>query len=223
MWCLHLVVNNYNSDLNSCIRVNQAWIDHLHFSLWRWEPSYQLRDWWSSVNTGHPDTHRCIHYLQVRFNSLYECITFLSCSRWRFDCCYCLLSRHKKFKFADPGVSNLTYSNPSYRTSTQEVKIETAQKPAINNQLRYKKEVLFIVLVFEDFSKESFRCAVVVWYNCSHQDELVLYFSWAVFYGVPRSSFFPHVLHDSSIILTTPFLLSSFDIPLLFSSEWQTR
>lgn len=50
--------------------------------------------------------------------------------------------RHKKLKFADPGVSNLTYSNPSYRTSTQEVKIETgAQKPSINNQLRYKKEV----------------------------------------------------------------------------------
>lgn len=77
-------------------------------------------------------------------------------------CHYFLLSRHKKFKFADPGVSNLTYSNPSYRTSTQEVKIETAQKPAINNQLRYKKEVLFIVLVFEDFAEESFRCAVVV-------------------------------------------------------------
>uniref|UniRef100_A0A3B1J6C8 Low density lipoprotein receptor-related protein 4 n=1 Tax=Astyanax mexicanus TaxID=7994 RepID=A0A3B1J6C8_ASTMX len=47
---------------------------------------------------------------------------------------------HKKSKFADPGVSNLTYSNPSYRTSTQEVKIETAQKPPIYNQLRYKKE-----------------------------------------------------------------------------------
>uniref|UniRef100_A0A8C1TDN1 Low density lipoprotein receptor-related protein 4 n=1 Tax=Cyprinus carpio TaxID=7962 RepID=A0A8C1TDN1_CYPCA len=51
-----------------------------------------------------------------------------------------IIYRHKKFKFADPGVSNLTYSNPSYRTSTQEVKIETAPKPAINNQLRYKKE-----------------------------------------------------------------------------------
>lgn len=49
--------------------------------------------------------------------------------------------RHKKSKFADPGVSNLTYSNPSYRTSTQEVKIETSQKPPIYNQLRYKKEV----------------------------------------------------------------------------------
>lgn len=73
---------------------------------------------------------------------------------------YFWLSRHKKFKFADPGVSNLTYSNPSYRTSTQEVKIETAQKPTINNQLRYKKEVLFIVLSFftvENFTKESFR------------------------------------------------------------------
>uniref|UniRef100_A0A673GQR4 Low density lipoprotein receptor-related protein 4 n=1 Tax=Sinocyclocheilus rhinocerous TaxID=307959 RepID=A0A673GQR4_9TELE len=68
-----------------------------------------------------------------------------------------IIYRHKKFKFADPGVSNLTYSNPSYRTSTQEVKIETAQKPAINNQLRYKKEVLFINLAFEDFTKESFR------------------------------------------------------------------
>ncbi len=78
-------------------------------------------------------------------------------------CCWFLLSRHKKFKFADPGVSNLTYSNPSYRTSTQEVKIETAQKPAVNNQLRFKKEVLLIVLAFEDFSKLSFRCAVVVW------------------------------------------------------------
>lgn len=38
-------------------------------------------------------------------------------------------------------MSNLTYSNPSYRTSTQEVKIETSQKPPIYNQLRYKKEV----------------------------------------------------------------------------------
>lgn len=59
--------------------------------------------------------------------------------------CYCviliLVNRHKKSKFADPGVSNLTYSNPSYRTSTQEVKIEASQKPPIYNQLRYKKEV----------------------------------------------------------------------------------
>ncbi|KAG9352113.1 hypothetical protein JZ751_020526 [Albula glossodonta] len=52
-----------------------------------------------------------------------------------------IIYRHKKSKFADPGVSNLTYSNPSYRTSTQEVKIETVQKPPIYNQLRYKKEV----------------------------------------------------------------------------------
>lgn len=52
-----------------------------------------------------------------------------------------LTDRHKKSKFADPGMSNLTYSNPSYRTSTQEVKIETSQKPPIYNQLRYKKEV----------------------------------------------------------------------------------
>ncbi|CAB1318240.1 unnamed protein product, partial [Coregonus sp. 'balchen'] len=53
---------------------------------------------------------------------------------------YVIGGAHKKSKFADPGVSNLTYSNPSYRTSTQEVKIETSQKPAIYNQLRYKKE-----------------------------------------------------------------------------------
>uniref|UniRef100_A0AAY5EVI9 Low-density lipoprotein receptor-related protein 4 n=1 Tax=Electrophorus electricus TaxID=8005 RepID=A0AAY5EVI9_ELEEL len=51
-----------------------------------------------------------------------------------------IIYRHKKSKFADPGISNLTYSNPSYRTSTQEVKIEAAQKPPIYNQLRYKKE-----------------------------------------------------------------------------------
>lgn len=51
-----------------------------------------------------------------------------------------IIYRHKKSKFDDPAVSNLTYSNPSYRTSTQEVKIETVQKPALYNQLRYKKE-----------------------------------------------------------------------------------
>ncbi|CAL8404823.1 unnamed protein product [Boreogadus saida] len=51
-----------------------------------------------------------------------------------------IIYRHKKSKFADPGLSNLTYSNPSYRTSTQEVKIEASQKPPIYNQLRYKKE-----------------------------------------------------------------------------------
>ena len=54
--------------------------------------------------------------------------------------------RHKKSKLADPGVSNLTYSNPSYRTSTQEVKIE-AQKPPMYNQLRYKKEVTIIIIM----------------------------------------------------------------------------
>lgn len=52
-----------------------------------------------------------------------------------------IIYRHKKSKFDDPAVSNLTYSNPSYRTSTQEVKIETVQKPALYNQLRYKKEL----------------------------------------------------------------------------------
>lgn len=53
-----------------------------------------------------------------------------------------IIYRHKKSKFADPGLSNLTYSNPSYRTSTQEVKIEASQRPPIYNQLRYKKEVV---------------------------------------------------------------------------------
>lgn len=49
--------------------------------------------------------------------------------------------RHRKSKFTDPGMGNLTYSNPSYRTSTQEVKLEAAPKPAMYNQLCYKKEV----------------------------------------------------------------------------------
>uniref|UniRef100_A0A2K6AF97 LDL receptor related protein 4 n=1 Tax=Mandrillus leucophaeus TaxID=9568 RepID=A0A2K6AF97_MANLE len=51
-----------------------------------------------------------------------------------------MLYRHKKSKFTDPGMGNLTYSNPSYRTSTQEVKIEAIPKPAMYNQLCYKKE-----------------------------------------------------------------------------------
>ncbi|VCW96984.1 unnamed protein product [Gulo gulo] len=51
-----------------------------------------------------------------------------------------MLYRHKKSKLTDPGMGNLTYSNPSYRTSTQEVKIEAIPKPAIYNQLCYKKE-----------------------------------------------------------------------------------
>lgn len=38
-------------------------------------------------------------------------------------------------------MGNLTYSNPSYRTSTQEVKIEAVPKPTMYNQLCYKKEV----------------------------------------------------------------------------------
>ncbi|POI31523.1 hypothetical protein CIB84_004726 [Bambusicola thoracicus] len=48
--------------------------------------------------------------------------------------------KHNKSKFTDPGLGNLTYSNPSYRTSTQEVKIETIPKPTMYNQLCYKKE-----------------------------------------------------------------------------------
>ncbi|XP_008541367.2 low-density lipoprotein receptor-related protein 4 [Equus przewalskii] len=51
-----------------------------------------------------------------------------------------MLYRHKKSKLTDPGLGNLTYSNPSYRTSTQEVKIEAIPTPAMYNQLCYKKE-----------------------------------------------------------------------------------
>uniref|UniRef100_A0A8D2LQ87 LDL receptor related protein 4 n=1 Tax=Varanus komodoensis TaxID=61221 RepID=A0A8D2LQ87_VARKO len=51
-----------------------------------------------------------------------------------------IIYRHKKSKFTDPTLNNLTYSNPSYRTSTQEVKIETIPKPPMYNQLCFKKE-----------------------------------------------------------------------------------
>lgn len=51
-----------------------------------------------------------------------------------------MLYRRRRSKFTDPGMGNLTYSNPSYRTSTQEVKIEAVSKPTMYNQLCYKKE-----------------------------------------------------------------------------------
>lgn len=51
-----------------------------------------------------------------------------------------MLYRRRMSKFTDPGMGNLTYSNPSYRTSTQEVKIEAVPKPTMYNQLCYKKE-----------------------------------------------------------------------------------
>lgn len=44
-------------------------------------------------------------------------------------------------------MGNLTYSNPSYRTSTQEVKIEAIPKPAMYNQLCYKKEVKITIYI----------------------------------------------------------------------------
>lgn len=52
-------------------------------------------------------------------------------------------------------MGNLTYSNPSYRTSTQEVKIEAIPKPAMYNQLCYKKEVKI------NISIEGVFCLVV--------------------------------------------------------------
>lgn len=56
-------------------------------------------------------------------------------------------------------MGNLTYSNPSYRTSTQEVKIEAIPKPAMYNQLCYKKEVkikIYIVFYFRRKGKGLF-------------------------------------------------------------------
>lgn len=75
---------------------------------------------------------------QLKFNSMFVLCKKAAISQ---EFPFFLTDRHKKSKFADPGMSNLTYSNPSYRTSTQEVKIEASQKPPIYNQLRYKKEV----------------------------------------------------------------------------------
>lgn len=93
---------------------------------------------------------------------------------------YAFVLRHKKSKFADPGVSNLTYSNPSYRTSTQEVKIETMQKPPIYNQLRYKKEVcvqlrLFLVslFIYFFFNRDLFLYHPLSRETLSHDPRLV--------------------------------------------------
>lgn len=82
---------------------------------------------------------------QLKFNSMFvlckKAARCSNCAQISQEFPFFLTDRHKKSKFADPGMSNLTYSNPSYRTSTQEVKIEASQKPPIYNQLRYKKEV----------------------------------------------------------------------------------
>lgn len=115
---------------------------------WRRRTTHQLRDRWSSDHPGDSDPHRCFDYLQVSppktayawwatFDTRHE-VQIIN-HELVYSCFF--IDRHKKSKFADPGVSNLTYSNPSYRTSTQEVKIEASQKPPIYNQLRYKKEV----------------------------------------------------------------------------------
>lgn len=125
---------------------------------WRRRTSYQLCDWRSSDHPGYSDPHCCFDHLQVSslldtsspltpWSSTEGLITYIWYTADSSICKPCvvffllLIDRHKKSKFADPGVSNLTYSNPSYRTSTQEVKIEASQKPPIYNQLRYKKEV----------------------------------------------------------------------------------
>lgn len=102
-------------------------------------PPFQLCDWWAPDHPGHSDHHSSIDYLQVRVLWHFDTNRNRNINNWASVLTF--LNRHKKSKFADPGVSNLTYSNPSYRTSTQEVKIEASQKPPIYNQLRYKKEV----------------------------------------------------------------------------------
>lgn len=121
-----------------------------------------------------------------------------------------LSDRHKKSKFAEPGMSNLTYSNPSYRTSTQEVKIETLQKPPIYNQLRYKKEVtneLNILIVSQQ--DESMRFSQVAprfgWM-------LTLPFVSGHCWNHQHSSVLSLYPHCSSLIHTTPSLPLSFDL-----------
>lgn len=160
MWCLHLGVNGLQF---CCIRImnimKQVWMNVLHFDCFYKDQSPHI----SYVIGGALSILAILiliaafiiyRYVSRCYEALYKVswINYFSQLLVLMSLLLFLLFRHKKFKFADPGVSNLTYSNPSYRTSTQEVKIETAQKPAINNQLRYKKEVLFIVLSVFSFT-----------------------------------------------------------------------
>ncbi|OCT83711.1 low-density lipoprotein receptor-related protein 4 [Xenopus laevis] len=66
--------------------------------------------------------------------------------------CALLIYRHRRAKLSDQGLGTLTYSNPSYRTSTQEVKIEAVQK--MNSSLhRHRKEAV----PDSGFTKEKIR------------------------------------------------------------------
>ncbi|KAG8557381.1 hypothetical protein GDO81_016609 [Engystomops pustulosus] len=54
--------------------------------------------------------------------------------------CALLIYRHRRAKLSDPALGTLTYSNPSYRTSTQEVKIEAVHRPGACHLQRHRKE-----------------------------------------------------------------------------------
>ncbi|XP_077317486.1 low-density lipoprotein receptor-related protein 4-like isoform X1 [Lithobates pipiens] len=54
--------------------------------------------------------------------------------------CALLIYRHRRAKLSDPALGTLTYSNPSYRTSAQEVKIEAVHRPSICHLQRHRKE-----------------------------------------------------------------------------------
>lgn len=98
-------------------------------------------------------------------------------------------------------MSNLTYSNPSYRTSTQEVKIEASQKPPIYNQLRYKKEVMGSL---ETGEKRTFNDGVE--FNTEYSDLM------SDFAGVCHLFWFCVVAHHSqrcSSVLLHCFLLTA--------------
>lgn len=67
--------------------------------------------------------------------------------------CALLIYRHRRAKLSDPALGTLTYSNPSYRTSTQEVKIEAVHRPSICHLQRHRKEAV----PDNGFTKEKIR------------------------------------------------------------------
>ncbi|XP_073514999.1 low-density lipoprotein receptor-related protein 4 isoform X1 [Phyllobates terribilis] len=67
--------------------------------------------------------------------------------------CALLIYRHRRAKLSDPAMGTLTYSNPSYRTSTQEVKIEAVHRPGACHLQRHRKEAL----PDNGFTKEKIR------------------------------------------------------------------
>ncbi|CAI9607028.1 unnamed protein product [Staurois parvus] len=67
--------------------------------------------------------------------------------------CALLIYRHRRAKLSDPALGTLTYSNPSYRTSTQEVKIEAVHRPSVCHLQRHRKEAVSD----NGFTKEKIR------------------------------------------------------------------